>query len=152
MNYLKPTLDRIIRKSFQELTGEEITIAYAESNKYSLCHGYLPKSGWYINVNQRLNEAPREAVEGGVAHELAHIVTEKEYGRTMSRLEKLGNISRRHKTANERNIDLSVILRGYGPQLLSYFEYMEKQGHRHRKQDGLSVRELEILMSLMRKP
>jgi hypothetical protein len=125
MSYLKSTLDTIIRKSFHELMGEEIQIDYAESKKHPLCHGYIPKSGWYINVNEELSKAPPAVVEGGIAHELAHIATEKEYGRTMTRLGKLENISRRHKTAIERNTDVTVILRGYGPQLQSYFENIE---------------------------
>jgi len=152
MSYLKSTLDTIIRKSFYELIGEEIHIDYKESKKYSLCHGYMPKSGWYINVNEELSKAPPAVVEGGIAHELAHIVTEKQYGRALTKLGKLENISRKHKTVNERNTDVTVILRGYGPQLQSYFEYMEKQGSRHRKQDGLSVREVATLLPSGKKP
>ena len=49
---------------------------------------------------------------------------------------------------DERNIDLQVILRGYGPQLLSFLRYSEEKGFPHYKEDGLSIRELSLLLSL----
>jgi hypothetical protein len=55
-------------------------------------------------------------------------------------------ISKRYKTLDERNTDLEVILRGFGKDLLVFLEFSEKEGYPHYKEDGLSIRELKILI------
>jgi hypothetical protein len=55
-------------------------------------------------------------------------------------------MSKRYKTLDERNTDLEVLLRGYGEDLLAFLEYSEKEGYPHYKEDGLSIRELKILL------
>ena len=94
-----------------------------------------------------MKKAPKDIVLGGFAHELAHILTDKRQSQVLKLIDSLAyKISKRYKTLDERNTDLQVIIRGYGPQLLAFLEYSEEKGFPHYKEDGLSIREVKAIL------
>ncbi|MBW2990535.1 hypothetical protein KY348_02400 [Candidatus Woesearchaeota archaeon] len=147
MNNLKEIIDKIIRDAFPELMSEDIKIEYKSLNDALLECGSLTGEGFYIEVDTTLENAPVEVKEGGLAHELAHVSKDRDK-RLISKLRDrfASFISKRYKTLDERNTDLEVIIRGYGPQLLSFLEYSEKKGFPHYKEDGLAIREVKSLL------
>ena len=88
---------------------------------------------------------------GGFAHELGHISKELMLKKEQTLMDKMiYRRSKTYKTLDERNTDLQTILRGYGPQLLSLLIYNEEKGFPHYKENGLSIREVSLLLSLGR--
>lgn len=147
MSELEEIRDEIIRKAFPELLDEDIRIEYKHLEDAFISSGELIPEGFYIEVDNSLQDAPREVKEGGVAHDLAHCVVAK----YLSFKESLGDkiayrISPRYKVLDERNTDLMVLIRGYGRQLLAFMKYSEEKGFPYYREDGLSVQELTILL------
>jgi hypothetical protein len=146
-NELSRIVDRVIVKRFPELLGEDIQIEYTGLRSSLLEYGELTGEGFYIEVDETLRNAPREVLIGGIAHELAHIVIEKNLGRRALSGDALAyRISSRYKTLDERNTDVEVILRGFGRELLKFLLYSEKLELNHYREDGLSIREVKILI------
>ena len=95
-----------------------------------------------------MNASP-QVIIGGFAHEFSHILLEKTaHERVISRDILAYRLSKRYKTLDERNTDLEVILRGFGKDLLVFLEFSEKEGYPHYKEDGLSIREVKILIEI----
>ena len=147
VNDLPQIVDRVIAKRFPELLGEDIRIEYTNLHDSLLEYGELTGEGYYIEVDETLRNAPREVLVGGIAHELAHIVIEKNLDRKALSGDALAyRISSRYKTLDERNTDVEVILRGFGRELLDFLLYSEKLQLDHYREDGLSIREVRILI------
>jgi hypothetical protein len=92
---------------------------------------------------QRIDNALESILIGGIAHELSHIIRD----RNETFVEKLFyKFSARYRESIERDIDTEVILRGVGKELLSFTKYSCKEWSHHYKEDGLSLRELEKLV------
>ena len=149
MNSLLEIRDDIIVSGFPELMKEDIQVEYKLLNDALFEYGGLTSEGFYIEVDESLKNAPRDVMEGGFAHEFSHISTDLELGKKQTLCDRIAyRVSKRYKTMDERDIDLQVILRGYGPQLLSFLRYSEEKGFPHYKEDGLSIREVSSLLSL----
>jgi hypothetical protein len=150
MNDLKVILDSIIKGAFPELLAEDIKIEYKKLKDAMFEYGMLSYEGAYIEVDKSLKDAPINVLIGGIVHELAHILTDIKIGKNQSIKDRLAyKISTRYKTLDERNTDLEVILRGYGKELFEFLIYSEKTGYDHYKEDGLSIRELKILLNVL---
>lgn len=146
---LLQVLNRVIRRGFPELLGEDIQIEYYILKDALIHYGELTQEGFYIEVDESLKKAPQEALVGGIAHECAHIITDKSLRRKhLSRDALAYRISIRYKTLDERNTDVEVILRGFGRELLEFLRYSEQLKLNHYREDGLSIREIEILFEL----
>lgn len=149
LNNLREILDDVIKRAFPELLSEDIKIEYKKLKDAMLEYGMLSSEGAYIEVDKSLKEAPVNVIQGGMAHELAHILIDLKIGKRKSLNDKLAyRISKRYKTLDERNTDLEVILRGFGSELCEFLIYCEKEGYDHYKEDGLSLRELKILLKV----
>jgi hypothetical protein len=112
-----------------------------------MSYGELTHEGFYIEVDSSLRGSPQEVLVGGIAHECAHIVVDKTgSGKKLSGDMIAYRISKRYKTLDERNTDLEVILRGFGRELAAFLRYSEKLKLSHFREDGLSIREIEILI------
>ena len=148
MNDLALLRDQVIQKGFPELLDEDIQVEYKHLEDALLEYGTLDPEGFFIEVDESLIDAPQQVLKGGFAHEFSHMLVEKRSTkRTISRDMLAYRMSKRYKTLDERNTDLEVILRGYGKDLLVFLEYAEKKGYPHYKEDGLSIRELKILLT-----
>jgi hypothetical protein len=147
LNELTKVLNLVIRKGFPELLREDIHIEFVKLPDALLQYGELTHEGYYIEVDESLRGAPRGVLIGGIAHENAHIVMERSIGHRFASGDWLAyRISSRYKTLDERNTDIEVILRGFGGELLQFLRYSEKLDLNHYKEDGLSIREVEILL------
>jgi hypothetical protein len=145
--YLSKILNTVIRRGFPELLGEDIQIEYVKVKASLLNYGELTHEGFYIEVDTLLQKASPEVIIGGIAHECAHIVVDGEVGRKFLSGDMIAyRISKRYKTLDERNTDVEVILRGFGKELLAFLRYSAKLKLSHFREDGLSMREVEILI------
>ncbi len=147
MNNLKKIRDQVIRRGFPELLTDDIQIEYKHLKDALLEYGSLTGEGYYIEVDKSLQNVSAQVLIGGLAHEFSHIVVDKNLqARLMLRDRLAYTISRRYKTLDERNTDLEVILRNFGKELLIFLEYSERAGYPHYKEDGLSIREVKVLL------
>jgi hypothetical protein len=139
--------DRVIKKGFPELMNDDIQIEYSALDDALFEYGELSEEGFYIEVDTSLKDAPEEVIEGGLAHELSHILTDKKEDKNLTLRDKLAyKFSLRYRGLDERNTDLLVIIRSFGNQLLAFLKYAEEKGFPHYKEDGLSIREIEMLL------
>ncbi|MBI4170961.1 MAG: hypothetical protein HY514_04650 [Candidatus Aenigmarchaeota archaeon] len=146
MNDLAKIRNRLLKEGFPDLLDEDISVKYARCKPYFDYDG-SSKKGYRIRACLEMRRAPLQAVEGGLAHELCHIATEKFLGKKQRKQDvKLNKKSKRYRTLDERDTDLRVILRGYGRQLLALLQYAERKGDTYHKDDGLSAREVEKLL------
>ncbi len=147
MNDLALLRDQVIQRGFPELFAEDIQVEYNHLEDALLEYGTLNPEGFYIEVDESLMNASPQVIIGGLAHEFSHILVEKSSQERMISRDMLAyRLSKRYKTLDERNTDLEVILRGFGKDLLVFLEFSEKEGYPHYKEDGLSLRELKILI------
>ena len=141
--------DEIIEKAFPELKEEKIVIDYRKLYYSFFDCGRLPEGRFYLWVDESLKGVHIDILKGGIAHDLVHILSDKEQDKSASTLDfyLYGNWER-YRILDERNTDLGTIIRGYGEELLLLMKYTENNGHPYIKDDGLSIREIEIILSL----
>jgi hypothetical protein len=151
MNNLEEIRDEVIRKGFPELMAEDVQIEYKPLKDAILkCDDFI-EEGHYVEVDPRLQKVPREILTGGVAHEFAHLVDAKKRNKESKVMDLFFyRISKTYRTAIERDADLVAIMRGFGPELLAFLKYAEKQDE-HYKENGLNAREVEAIL-LARRP
>jgi len=141
-------LNDVIKRGFPELLGEDIRIEFTTLNDALLTFGKLSHEGFYIEVDESLRNASAAVLKGGIAHECSHIVFEKsKKDKTLSIDMFAYRLSSRYRILDERNTDLEVILRGFGGELLLFLQQSVMLGLDHYREDGLSIREIEILIS-----
>ena len=147
MTELTRILNEVIKRGFPELLGEDIQIEHLVLRDALLTYGELSHEGFYIEVDETLCNAPADVLKGGIAHECAHIVFDKLKGNKPFSLDMFAyKVSAQYKTLDERNTDLEVILRGFGTELLQFLKHSVHLGLDHYREDGLSIREIEILL------
>ncbi len=141
----------VIKNGFPDLLGLNILIEYKPLKNAFAEYGTLISGGFYIYIDSSLKKAPVEVKEGALAHELAHISKDKELRKTLSKknysfLKK----SKIYGIFDERDTDLEIIIRRYGPQFLDLLEYY---GEYYKKKDiyikegGLSINEVKAILS-----
>ena len=141
-------LDEVIKSGFPELLGEDIRIEFSTLNDALLTFGKLSHEGFYIEVDESLRNASAAVLIGGIAHECAHIVFEKTKMYKALSIDMFAyRLSSRYRILDERNTDLEVVLRGFGNELLLFLQHSVQLGLDHYREDGLSIREIEILIS-----
>ena len=139
---LKSILDELLVSAFPDLRMHDITIEFKKTSDGMIEMGRLTDEGYYVEVDKPLRKASRVELMGGIAHELCHIVRDAKE----TFVEKLlYRFSRRYREAIERDIDLEVILRGYGRHLLAFSLLAGKKWNRYRE-DGLAPREIASLI------
>ncbi len=142
--------DEVIKNGFPELMKTDITALFVKIDDYIMQVDELEEKGWVIEVDDMLiikqaDDELLDVLRGGIAHELAHIVR-KPVGLFNKWIDIiLYKISWKFRELDERNTDLTVVLRGYGPELLKFLEYCEKDYSRY-EEDGLSQIELKTLL------
>ena len=136
--------------AFPELVGAKIGLNYAHlaDGASFECGAYCDGNYW-ITVDTALSKAPRDAVIGGLAHELCHLILDK---RETPKQSVLYKTSKSRRALVERNTDLAAVARGFCPQLLVLARFNETR-HRVRigcreynPEAGLSAAELEELV------
>jgi len=148
MQNLAEIRDQIIQTGFPELLSEDIQTEYKKLDDALLEYCGLTSEGYCIEIDNSMKDASIAVMEGGLAHELSHILTDLNQERNFRRRDRWARrISKRYTVLDERNTDLQAIIRGYGPQLLAFLEYSQEKGFDHYKEDGLSIREVKAILS-----
>ena len=135
---LDAILRRMVARSFPELQRHRIAIEYGELDR-DTCFFYGREAGRYlITVSNCFRSAPRRVLEGGIAHELSHILRDSRLGPWQRELA-FGRYARSsaYRMRDERSTDLRQIDRGYGPQLLAFLSYAKTLGFRFTSEHGL---------------
>ena len=135
---LDAILRRMVALSFPELKRLRIAIQFGELDP-DACFFYCLDAGRYrITVSNGLGRAPRRVLEGGIAHELSHILRDSRLGPWQRDLA-FGRYVRSsaYRMRDERGTDLRQIGRGYGPQLLAFLAYAKALGFRFTREHGL---------------
>jgi hypothetical protein len=133
----------LVARSFPELKRHRIGIEFGELDR-DTCFFYCLEAGRYrITVSNSLRRAPRRVLEGGIAHELSHILGDSGLGPRQRDLA-FGRYarSRSYRMRDERETDLRQIDRGYGPHLLAFLSYAKTLGFRFTREHGLVPAEI----------
>ena len=150
MHNLTEIKDKLIEESFPELKHEKISVGYKKKFRDALFEYERPgKKKYFIKINELMKNAPIQAIEAGLAHEMAHIIRELKKGFFSSCFEGfLYKFSDRYRIVDERDADLVIVLRGYGKHLLVLYKYREKLGLPVYDDNGLSESEVKKLLSI----
>ena len=150
-NNLEEIRDYVLEKGFLELMGTEIKVDYTNLKNALVEHGRLSGDGFYIEVDYSLGKASGPVIQGGLAHEFAHITKDRTlrgWARFADWL--LYRISKQYEKLDERNADVLAVTRGFGPQLLEFLEYSEENlDLDHYEDEGLSILELKALLHII---
>ncbi len=139
--------DQIVREAFPELSEVKIELHFEKSDDELMGYGELRGRGYYIDVDKVMRKAPLLAVEGGLAHELAHILVDFKMDPISRFFDQLSyERDKEYQTNDERKTDLLVVERGYGPQLLRYVRFHDKRYKHYAEEDGLTAKELKTLL------
>ncbi len=152
MNHLQPVVNQVIENAYPELINDHVHVEFTDLENAFTAYGELLTKGFFIELDNTLKEASPEAIEGAIARELSDIVHDIK-GRTNGILEAISRaISNQYETLEERNIDLDVIIRGYGKQLLAFLEFIEIQDSGHESTNGLSAKEVRKILQIPKPP
>src|SRR5690242_12104460 len=102
-------LRSVIRGGFRELAGTKIALRFGDYD----CWMYYERAGprsFNLGVDHSLEAAPRRVLEGGFAHELAHILRDSRLsGCQLDRAFTRYRDSQAWRIRDERNTDLEAI-------------------------------------------
>jgi hypothetical protein len=140
---LERILRQLICRSFPELRRLRIGIGFDDLEPGTCLEYYTLHGRFGIAVSPLLREAPREALVGGIAHELAHIVRDHRLGPLQRdwAFERFAS-SRTYRFREERAADRRAVARGYGPHLIALARFARRIGIRFERENGLLTNEI----------
>ena len=147
MNDLATIKDYVVGKGFPELADIVIHTDYRQIKDAYFDLTRNGRKDYLIQVDTTLRHAPRSVVIGGIAHEIAHIVKEIKMNGLLVLIDRFLYDFSWYETRDERNADLIVVQRGLGQKLLSFLRYANKRREEYTEADGLTVTELEKILS-----
>jgi hypothetical protein len=141
---------KVIQQSFPTLQGVLISSRLVDADNF------LAGIQWQSNQPPSvllsfsavdLEQMPQEALVGCIVHELCHV----EYDVALSGSDRVANdvryaASAEYRSAHEREIDMAVIEKGYGPELLALQSYHDLHYEAYESSDGLTQQETRKLM------
>lgn len=134
-------LRTLLRRGFPELAGREFEIRFGNFDDWMWYD--ISGSVFVIGVDNSLRPAPRRVVEGGFAHELAHIARDLRMGpwqRTLA-YERYRR-SCAYRIRDEAQTDREAIRRGYGRQLLALMLWGRARGYTSGREHGLLLHQV----------
>lgn len=145
---IESILRRLIAAGFPELRRLDITIEFRHFDGDDLLSYEIDADRYLIAINDCLCDAPKRVLEGGIAHELSHIVHDSRM--TVFRLDlafaRYAN-SIAYRIRDERRTELRVIERGFGEHLLAFVRYARRLGYSFSREHGLLPGEILALVS-----
>ena len=137
--------DQIIQESFPDLWNEKIVVAFEDTPDCFLLYGTLKEGRfktYYIDIDPLMQTAPIDAFRGGLIHEVSHISRDK----SMTFIDHmLYKFFQSYRIMDERNTDLTALIRGYGREMLAFETFAQK--HRHANGEGITLTEYQKLVS-----
>ena len=159
VDQVMPLINKIKKESFPKLLNTKISLGSVKSDSvflesrpvlYSLLWPFKVK--YKITVNPKLYkmELPLFALEGILAHELAHTADYVTKGRLGVILTGHIFISKSAHIDFERKTDVDAIMRGYGEGIKAYrkiiYKYLTDEQINVKKQRYFSIEEIDQLM------
>jgi hypothetical protein len=143
---LERILQQLIRRSFPDLRRLRIGIGFDDLEPGNCLEYYTLDGRFGIAVSSLLKNAPRKALVGGIAHELAHIVRDHRLGPLQRdwAFERFA-LSRTYRFREERATDQRAVERGYGPHLIALAAFARRIGIRFERENGLLTNEIVCL-------
>lgn len=129
-------------RAFPELRRREIRIRFGDCDD-ALMRYDVEGRAFVISVDNTLRGAPRRVLEGGLAHELAHLARDCRIppGRR-DRMLAIYAASPWYRARDERATDRLAIDLGFGPQLYAFMRYARARGAKFRREHGMSLAEV----------
>lgn len=150
MHDLAKIRDDVIKRGFLELISTDVQVEWRALEDALMEYGGLTEEGYYVEVDESLKGVDdKEIIEGGLAHEFAHIIADirMQTRAVITRDRWARRISKEYRRLDERNTDLEVLIRGFGMRLLKFLRYAEAEGYPYYKENGLSIREVESILT-----
>lgn len=140
---MRVILRRIVAKAFPELKRLDIAIDFGELDPDDCFFYHVERGRYIITVSDSFRQASRPVLEGGIAHELSHILHDSRVA-PMQRELAFARYSRlvAYKRRDEQDADIRQIQRGYGGQLLAFFGHARSLGYRFKRENGLTRAEI----------
>ena len=134
----------IISTSFPALHGLTLKVKIVEADDFVMA---VSIEGREIHLEVSREDAARmghSVVTGVLAHELCHAEEDCRHGPFLETLfswlsERIPSL----KTRMERRIDIAVIRKGYGNELLAFQRYHDQYYEPYDQTDGMTVEEIE---------
>jgi len=154
-----PLIEQIIERSFPELNNTKIVLGSVKSDSVFLesrpvIHSLLSfKVKYKITINPKLLQLnlPLFALEGILAHELAHTAYYVTRGRLKTALTIFVFFNHHKHVAFERLTDIDAITRGYGKGIKAYreivFQGLSENQKRIKSERYFSVEELDEIIA-----
>lgn len=149
MEKLKAKIESLIvelRPLFPELDKVDITVKVKKKTDYLMAITSNPiKKNAILKIDWFLRKASEEALKGCLAHELIHIGDDIKNGVFGFIINAVKN---RHFNASlERKVDLEVINRGLGNELLEFQKFHDKYFEKYNESDGLTKKEIKRILA-----
>ena len=134
----------MISSSFPTLRGLTLKLEMLDTDDFVMA---MRLEGKEINLDISREDAARmgrSVVTGVLAHELCHAEEDCRHGPFLETLfswlsERIPSL----KTGMERRIDIAVIRKGYGNELLAFQRYHDQYYEPYDQTDGMTVEEIE---------
>jgi hypothetical protein len=141
-------INKIIKKSFPELLNLEFSLEYEDLDDSFAETWETNKTSFVFVLDKSFIDAEEEVIVGLIVHELSHISQDLRLLRFERWVDEfLNKHFKRYSLLDERNADLSAVLRGYGQNLLKFLRFIERE-FPDFETEGLSINELEILLNI----
>jgi hypothetical protein len=141
---VKDRLNHIVDKSFPELLSFNFSLKYDELNDSFAETRETSKTSYTFILDSLFKTADEE-----IACMHAHITQDNGQSKFERWIDSfLCEPFPRYSLLDERNADLTVILRGYGLNLLKLLRFIDKKYPEYIT-EGLSINELEIILNLI---
>ena len=148
MNNLSECIQEIVNRGFPELKGVDISANYKKMNDAYFEFARNSRREYNIDVDKTLKNVKKKVILGGMSHELAHIYRETKMNIFFSWIDsKLYDLFSYYESWDERKTDILVLKRGLGKELLAFLKYADKRREKYNSSDGLTVEELEKIIT-----
>ena len=140
--------DRIVNTGFPELSQSiDISLAYKKKVEGAyLDVSWLGGNKYSINIHTSMRRSSLDVLEGGIAHELAHVA--RDYNMPWFAHEIAISLYMNwswYATRDELQTDLFVVARGYGQKLLKFKKFAKQRMGEIK--NGLTIEELERMLA-----
>lgn len=147
MPKLEVIKQEIVTKGFPELSNVDISVSYKRLKDAYFEVDRIRKGAYHIDTNMSLRKAPIIVIEGGMAHEIAHIAMDFRWDDLTHKIEMdKYRTCKLYEAKDERKTDQLVIARGYGLQLLEFSRYADARRKKVTENNGLTTGELEKII------
>ena len=139
----------LIRRGFPELAGRHFEIRFGDYDDWMWYD--ISGARFIIGVDNSLRSAPRRVLEGGLAHELAHITRDLRLRPLQrARAYQRYGVSSVYRIRDEQATDREEMRRGYGRQLLALMLWARARGFTSGREHGLLLADVYRLMRASR--